>query len=90
MEPYFFGCKTEFFSFCFQKNPRNLDPSYDGSRLLGFFGKGKLYLDAEFPKPDLEILEKILRDGKTEFYRCMNMVVLLPPSVMKKNVLRHL
>ena len=24
--PYFFGCKTEFFSF--QNNPQNLDPSY--------------------------------------------------------------
>ena len=41
--PYFFGYKTEFFSF--QYNPKNLDPSYKTDLdLWHWFGRVKLVL----------------------------------------------
>ena len=41
--PYFFGCKTEFFSF--QNNPKDLDPSYKTDLdLLDCLGRVKLVL----------------------------------------------
>ena len=44
--PYFFGYKTEFFSF--QNNPKDLDPSCKiGLDLLGLFRKGKIGIIAK-------------------------------------------
>ena len=50
---YFFGYKTKFFSFL--NTPKNLDPSYDGSRSLGLFRKGKTLIIAKFHGSDLVI-----------------------------------
>ena len=51
--PYFFGYKTEFFSF--QNNPKDLDPSYKTSRSFGLFRKGKIGIIAKFHRTDLVI-----------------------------------
>ena len=60
--PYFFSCKTEFFSF--QNNPKNLYPSYKTDLdiwdclervYLGFFRKGKTCIIVEFHRTDLVI-----------------------------------
>ena len=48
--PYFSGYKTEFL--IFQNNPKNLDPSYDGSRSLGMFRKVKTPILAKFHRTD--------------------------------------
>ena len=46
--------RWEFF-FSFQNNPKDLDPSYDGSRSLGLFRKGKIGIIAKFHRTDLVI-----------------------------------
>ena len=53
---YFFGYKTEFFSF--QNNPKDLvsrSVLQDGSRSLGLFRKGKNGIIAKFHRTDLVI-----------------------------------
>ena len=52
--PYFFGYKTEFFSF--QNNPKDLDPSYETDlNLWDCFGMGKIGIIARFHRTDLVI-----------------------------------
>ena len=52
--PYFFGYKTEFFSF--QNNPKDLDPSYKMDLdLWDCLGMGKIGIIARFQRTDLVI-----------------------------------
>ena len=52
--PYFFGYKTEFFSF--QNNPKDLDPSYKTDLdLWDCLGMGKIGIIARFHRTDLVI-----------------------------------
>ena len=54
--PYFFGYKTELFSF--QNNPKDLDPSYKTDPLPYFFGyKTELFSFQNNPK-DLDLSYK--------------------------------
>ena len=51
---YFFGYKTEFFSF--QNNPKDLDPSYKMDLdLWDCLGMGKIGIIARFHRTDLVI-----------------------------------
>ena len=60
---YFFGYKTEFFSF--QNNPqKSRSILYDGSRSLGLFRKGKTGIKAKFHRIDLVIFLSILERRK--------------------------
>ena len=51
---YFFGYKTEFFSFG-KQSQRSRSVSQDGSRSLGLFRKGKIGIIAKFHRTNLVI-----------------------------------
>ena len=63
---YFFGCKTELFSF--QNNPKNLDLSYKTDLdLRDCFGRVKLKIIAKFLGTALDIWSHS-REGKIQSY----------------------
>ena len=76
--PYFFGYKTELFSF--QNNPKDLDPScnrsilQDGSRSLGLFRKGGIGIIAKFHRTEL-VIRSHSRGTKTPSYSQINTVL---------------
>ena len=78
--PYFFGYKTEFFSF--QNNPKNLDPSYKMDLdLWRLFRKGKTHIIAKFQRTYLVICSHS-REGKTLCYSRINTVIHEVRTVM--------